>query len=406
MLQYILSKVFTIIVFLIIFTIIVVSHEFGHYLLGRLNGIRVNEFAIGMGPVIFKKKLKSTILKIHLLPIGGACIFDSDDAMFSNSLDATDEDEDDNKNSDNFIEENDSTSFSENIKTTSSKEMEEDDDETKDLPGGKFQNAPLWGRIATVLAGPIFNFITAYIFCLFIVWFCGEDLPVLYDVTDGYPAQEAGLQAGDVITKIENHKVYLWREVSIASMLNYGEAVNVEYERDGVKYSAEITPKYNEENDRYYFGFVGGGEYISCDNLSVFKYTFYEMRYMVFSVFKGLAHLTSENGSMDDLAGPVGIANVIDDTIEVTSTYGTFTVFLNLLNIVVLLSVNLGIMNLLPFPAIDGGRLVFLLFELVTGKRVPPDKEGIVHLIGFILLFALMLVVFFNDISHIVKNFM
>ena len=111
----------------------------------------------------------------------------------------------------------------------------------------------------------------------------------------------------------------------------------------------------------------------------------------------------SGRASLDDLAGPVGVANVIDDTIEETKSYGLFTVILNLVNIIVLLSVNLGVLNLIPFPALDGGRLLILFIEAITHKRIPPEKEGIFHMIGFILLMILMVVVLCNDVMRIFK---
>lgn len=113
--------------------------------------------------------------------------------------------------------------------------------------------------------------------------------------------------------------------------------------------------------------------------------------------------MVSGYASADDVAGPVGIATVIDDTIEETSKEGVFTVFLNMVNIALLLSVNLGVLNLLPVPALDGGRLLFLLFEAITKKKVPPEKEGIVHLIGFVILMILMVLVLYNDIMRLIR---
>lgn len=401
MIQYILSKILTIFVFLIIFTIIVVSHEFGHFLLGRLNGIKVKEFAIGMGPVIFKKKLKSTILKIHLLPIGGACMFDSDEFLFQSDL----KKEIKEINEDDSLTDDEKKEAIEELKEEFAKEIE-DDEETKDLPGGKFQDASIWGRIATALAGPIFNFITGYLFCILIVWHYGQDLPVVYDVNEGMPAYEAGIRAGDTIKSIDNKAVYLWREVSLNSMMSYGDPMKIKYEREGQTYETVIYPEYDEGSGRYYLGLIGGGAYIECNNLSVFKYTYCEIRFMVNAIYKSLAHMSKGNVSVDDFAGPVGIANIVDDTIQEASPYGSFAVVMHVINLIVLLSINLGIMNLLPFPALDGGRLIFLFIELITRKKVPADKEGIIHLIGFALLFIFMIVVFFNDISHIVKSFM
>ena len=349
----------TIVAFILIFTVVVVTHEYGHFIIAKANGIKANEFSIGMGPAIFKKQLKSTRFVIRLLPIGGACIFEGEDGNY---------------------------------------ESAEETDEIKKAKEGSMQNASVWARIATIFAGPFFNIILAYILALVICWFCGQDLPTVYSVSDGMPAQVAGLQSGDKIVKINNERIYLWREVSVISMLSSGKSMDITYERDGEIYETTLTPIYDEEADRYYIGFSGGGDYIECNNLSVFKYGWYEIRYWLKTTVRSLGYMISGRASMDDVSGPVGIATVIDDTIEETSQYGFFTVFLNMLNITVLLSVNLGVLNLLPIPALDGGRLLFLFIEAIRRKPIPQEKEGIIHFVGFVLLMVLMVIVFFNDI--------
>ena len=129
-------------------------------------------------------------------------------------------------------------------------------------------------------------------------------------------------------------------------------------------------------------------------------YAAYEVRYGLVATVKSLQMLVKGQGSKDDVAGPIGMAKIIGDVEEEARPYGFSIVLLNMINIAMLLSINLGVMNLLPIPAIDGGRLIFLLIEAVRGKPVPPDKEGIVHLAGFALLFALMIFVMFNDIMR------
>lgn len=357
------SMFITIISFIIIFTVVVVAHEFGHFLIARQNGIKVNEFAIGMGPVIFKKMIRGTRFVIRLLPIGGACMFEGEDGNYEN----------------------------------------EEDKETPEIAKeGSFNAAPVWGRIATVLAGPIFNILLAYLLSLFLCWFCGSDLPTVKEVTEGYPAETAGMQAGDRIIKMDHQTIHLWREVSVLSYISDGSPVEVTYERDGQQHETLITPIYSAEAGRFYYGFVGSGQYIACDNLSVFKYSWYEVRYWLLSTVQSLGYMIQGRASAEDIAGPVGVATVIGDTVEQTVDEGAFTVFLNMVNIAVLLSVNLGVLNLLPIPALDGGRLVFLLIEAVRGKRVPPEKEGLVHMVGFVLLMLLMVFVLYNDIMRII----
>ncbi len=360
------SMFITIISFIIIFTVVVVAHEFGHFLIARQNGIRVNEFAIGMGPVIFKKMIRGTRFVIRLLPIGGACMFEGEDGKYED-------------------EEND-----------------EEEDTPEIAKEGSFNAAPVWGRIATVLAGPIFNIILAYMLSLFVCWFCGSDIPTLRDVTEGYPAEAAGMQAGDRIIKIDHQRIHLWREISVLSYISDGSPIEVTYERDGQQYETLITPVYSSEAGRYYYGFVGSGQFIACNNLSVFKYSWYEVRYWLLSTVQSLGYMIQGRASAEDIAGPVGVATVIGDTVEQTVDEGALTVILNMVNIAVLLSVNLGVLNLLPIPALDGGRLVFLLVEAVRGKRVPPEKEGLVHMIGFVLLMVLMVFVLYNDIMRII----
>lgn len=362
------SMFITIISFIIIFTVVVVAHEFGHFLIARQNGIRVNEFAIGMGPVIFKKMIRGTRFVIRLLPIGGACMFEGEDGKY----------EDDRY------------------------ESGEEKETPEIAKEGSFNAAPVWGRIATVLAGPIFNILLAYLLSLILCWFYGSDLPTVREINEGYPAEAAGLQAGDRIVKMGHQKIHLWREISVLSYISDGSPVEVTYERDGQQYETLITPIYSAEAGRFYFGFVGSGEFIECDNLSVFKYSWYEVRYWLLSTVQSLGYMIQGRASAEDIAGPVGVATVIGDTVEQTMDEGAFNVILNLINIAVLLSVNLGVLNLLPVPALDGGRLVFLLIEAVRGKRVPPEKEGLVHMIGFVLLMMLMVFVLYNDIMRII----
>ena len=389
------SPVLTIISFLIIFTVVVVSHEFGHFLIARINGIRVLEFSIGMGPVLFRKKGKNTDLTIRLLPFGGACMYDG---MFdSGEEDGADGDTDTESGSSEageFVEE-------EKVSVSSEKDSGEIKDGKKESAyrDGEFNAAPVWGRIAAIFAGPLFNVILAYILGLFIVWFCGADLPIVADVSEGMPAMEAGIEAGDEIISINGHRTHLWREIMVRSYMSTGGKMNIVYERNGERKTAELTPKWSDEDKRYYIGFSGGGDYIACNNFRVFQYSWYEVRYWLDATVQGLKYMVTGHASVDDLSGPVGIANVIDDTIEDTRKDGVFIVILNMVNIALLLSVNLGVMNLLPLPALDGGRLLFLFFEAVSGKRVSPEKEGLVHLVGFILLMILMVVVLYNDIT-------
>ena len=363
----------TIILFLIIMGVVVISHEFGHYIIARKNGIRVVEFAVGMGPTLFSYEKGGTKYSLKLLPIGGACMFDGEDGVMAEA----------DKRNGGVIP------------------------ERGGIPGPEgvsFPEAGVWARIATVFAGPFFNFILAFIMAVILSAFSGVDLPVVGEVLKDSAAQEAGLLKGDVITKIGREPIHFYREVTLISSLNKGQAMEIHYERNGEKKVTTLHPKYDENDGRYYMGIVNGGAYMECNPLQVFQYGFYEVEYWVKITYKSLGMLLHGQATKDDVAGPVGIAQIVGDSYEqAEENYGTPYAILVMFEIVVLLSVNLGIMNLLPIPALDGGRLVFMLVEVVRGKPVPPEKEGMVHFAGLVVLMVLMVFIMFNDIMRLVR---
>lgn len=278
----------------------------------------------------------------------------------------------------------------------------EDGLERKDEEAGEgaFPNASVWARISTVAAGPIFNFILAYIVALVMVNLIVVQEPVISEVTKGSAAMEAGLHPGDRIISLNGGRVYLYQELSTFNQLNKGEEVEVVYERDGQRQNTILTPKFDETYGRYMFG-IANTQWVELKGLDGLKYAWYEVRAGVISTYQSLGMLLKGKVSRKDVAGPVGIAvNVVGKTYEQTKESG-WDLLVNMMNIVMLLSVNLGILNLLPIPALDGGRLVFLLIEVIRGKPIPPEKEGIVHFIGLMFFMILMVFIFFNDLSNI-----
>ena len=346
----------TIVLFIIVFGVIVIAHELGHFLLAKANGITVVEFSIGMGPKLLHFDRGGTEYSLRLLPIGGACMFEGENGL---------------------------------------------EEEGGALSEGAFPKAKVWARISTVFAGPFFNFLLAYAFAVLVVAYAGSDRPVIQDVIDGYPAQEAGMQSGDVVIRMNGERIYLGREISLYTLVSPGETVTVEYLRDGQKRTAVLTPRYDEAEGRYLLGFQGYAEYVDCRNAGAFKYAYYEVRYGLKMTVKSLGMLLTGKAGVDDMAGPVGMAQIIGEVQQEAVPYGPLVVAVSMVNLAMLLSVNLGVINLLPLPALDGGRLVFLLVEAVRGKPVPPEKEGMVHFAGFVLLMVLMVVVMFNDISRL-----
>ena len=348
--------IISILVFILIFGILVISHEFGHFIVGRINGIRVKEFTIGFGPKLFSFTKGETLYAFRLLPFGGACIFDGMEGM----------------------------------------------DDEEELDEHSLPNAPAGKRAATLAAGPFANFIVAFVCSLIVVGFCGSDRPVVQMIMEDSAAEECGMQAGDVIRKINGERIHLYREVSMISVMNTdGDTMTIEYERDGNRFIATLTPKYSEKDGRYYIGFRGSGEYIECNPLQIFQYSIYEVQYWARYTFKSIGMLFTGKVGMDALSGPVGMAEVVDETIDASKPYGISSVIFTMMDLLTLLSVNIGIINLLPIPALDGGRLVFALIELVTGKKIPPQKEGLVHLAGIVFFILLMIVIMYHDIVNL-----
>lgn len=340
----------SIILALLIFSAIVIVHELGHFLLAKYNGITVTEFSVGMGPRIFSHEWGGTRYSLKILPFGGSCLMVG--------------------------------------------EEEESDEE------GSFGSKSVWARIAVVAAGPIFNFLLAFVLSLLLVGSLGYDDTVV-NVTPGFPAAEAGMQDGDEIIKLNGSRVYLYREVSLYNNLHQGESTEVVYRHDGEDHTIYLEPIMDEESGFYRLGFVKMGGRTKGNVVDLIKYSYAELRYYVKATVQSLGLMFRGQVGLDDVSGPVGIVDAIGDTYEANRSDGWYYVMLSMMMMSVLLSVNLGVMNLLPIPALDGGRLVFLIIEAIRGKAIPQEKESTVHYIGFLLLMALMVLIFFNDLKNI-----
>ena len=327
-----------IILAILLFSFIIFFHELGHFLLAKKNGIDVDEFAIGMGPAIYSKEYKGTKYAVRILPIGGFCAMG-------------------------------------------------EDEETNDSPNN-FNNKSVWARISVISAGPVFNFILAFIFAVIITAMVGYDKPVIGAVESGYPAAEAGLKKGDEIVQMGNKKIHIFREVSFYNQFHSNEDVAVTVLRNGKEKTVTLTPKMDKELGYKRLG-IGSSGYSKANLLTAFQYGGYEVKFWICTTVDSLKMLVTGQIGVNELSGPVGIVSTVDTTYKESRSYGVF------------LSANLGVMNLLPLPALDGGRLVFLFVEAIRGKRVPPEKEGYVHLAGIILLMLLMVFVMFNDINRI-----
>ena len=340
-----------IIIAILLFSFIIIFHELGHFLLAKANGIRVDEFSLGLGPTLIGKQIGGTFFCIKLLPFGGACMMGEDDA-----------------------------------------------DDTSE---GSFNSKSVWARISVIAAGPVFNLILAWIFCVILIGATGYQSTEITSVLDGYSAQEEGLQPGDVIKEINGRNVHLWDDVRLYTLTHPNDTpYEVVYERDGEEYTAMIEPRQLEGDGSPLLG-------VTSENLErpgVFgsmQYGMYKLKYWINYTVDSLRMLVTGQVGIKDMSGPVGIVNVVDDVYQSAAPAGVLAIILNLMNFGTFLSANLGVVNLLPIPALDGGRLVFLIIEAVRRKRVPPEKEGMVHFAGFALLMVLMVVVMYNDIMKL-----
>ena len=346
------DKNLNIVIALIIFGIIVLIHEFGHFLFAKLSGVKVVEFSVGMGPRIFSVKGKETRYSLKLLPLGGSC------AMYG-------------------------------------------EDEDEDAPGS-FNSAPLLGRIATIAAGPVFNFILAFLVAIFIVANVGVDKPVISGFVSGLPAESSGLMVGDEIEKINGRNIDFYRSVSTYLFMNQGKDITLTVKRNNEKQTITVTPMYNEEYSQYMIGIKSSGYEKLKNPFSVLKYSALEVKYTISMTVDSLIYLLRGRARASEISGPVGIVNMIGTTVNESKPYGIFVVLLSLSQMVLLLSANLGVMNLLPLPALDGGRLIFLFLEAIFRRPLNRKVEGYIHFAGFALLMLLMVFVMFNDIRKII----
>lgn len=339
----------SIILALLIFSLIVIVHELGHFLLAKHNKITVIEFSVGMGPRLLSHVWGETRYSLKLLPLGGSCMMAGED--------------------------------------------EESDEE------GAFGTKSVWARIAVVAAGPLFNFLLAFVLSVIIVSNIGYDDTVI-DVTPGFPAAEAGMQDGDKIVRMGGSRTYVYREISLYNGIYQGRPAEVTFQRDGEEHTVLLTPV-ADESGYYRYGFEKINVRTKGNVIQTLGYSAAELRYWLKATLESLLMLVRGRVGLDDMSGPVGIVNAIGDTYKESRTDGWYYVTMNMIVMSILLSVNLGVMNLLPIPALDGGRLLFLFVEAIRGKAVPQDKESMVHFLGFVVLMGLMVVVLFNDLKHV-----
>lgn len=372
----------------VVLSVIVLFHELGHFLLAKINGVAVIEFSLGFGPRLLSivSRRSGTRYSIKCIPFGGSC------AMLGEEGEPEDEEDVESRAGE---------------ESQRSREARERGDQIPVKGDSFFEKSP-FARIAIIAAGPIFNFIMAFTFALVIISWAGYDSPRITGVMEGYPAEAAGLEAGDVITKVGNRKVGLARDIIYYMMQYDGREVPIKYKRYVEEtgawqaYSTVIMPKYSEEKQTYYIGIQWSAGRTPAEGVGeLLKYGVYEVRTQILSVLDSLHLLITGKVGTESMAGPVRIVSIISDTVEENRQYGMVTVVMNLLNLAVMFSANLGVMNLLPFPALDGGRLVFLFWELLTRRPVNERIESAVNMTGMALLMTFMVFVIFNDLRYL-----
>ena len=339
----------TILFAIVMFSIIIFVHEFGHFITARMFGVAVHEFAIGMGPKIFSRQKGETTYSLRLIPIGGFC------------------------------------------------SMEGEDSEKTDDPGS-INSKPWYQRLVILSAGSIMNLILGFVITVIFIGVIYAPTGIPTTVVDGVLEQSSlygELQPGDRIVALNGERINIRRDLDDLMFENGKNKATLTVKRDGKKIDFEFTPidaKRTDGRDAYLVGFTAKVQPATL--FGVLREGYFNTVYNGKLVFKSLGMLTSGQAKVSDVSGPVGVVGVMNDQAQSGG-------ILALLFLASFISVNIGIMNLLPLPALDGGRIFFVLVEAVRRKPIPPEKEGVVHFIGIVLLLGFMLFVTWNDIAKL-----
>lgn len=377
---------------ILIFGLIIVIHELGHFLFARRAGILVEEFAVGMGPQIAKIKRGETVWSIRAIPFGGFCkMLGEDDAggglsdQGSGPKNQTDR-------------QSDSQTGEMNQQTNEPSNQPE-----IDLAGRSYTDKTIGQRFLVIFGGPFFNFLLAFVFALIYLFIVGGVSRTIDQVPEEYPAYEAGIRSGDVLVGYNGKRIISASELRLYLNQERPDSAVIEVKRptdNGMeKLTFDIVPDVGED------GLMRIGinfKTLDMRNpLQLIGSAAVEVIYWIRIVLYSLTMLLTGGISGGDVAGPVGLVGVISDGYSESVQYGFTTVLATMSFYIILISANLGVMNLLPIPALDGGRLMFIAYEAIFRKPVDPEVEGRIHFVGFILLMGLMILVLFNDIARV-----
>lgn len=353
----------SIIIAIIVFSLLIMFHEFGHFAAAKLADVEVQEFSIGMGPALVSKKLGETKYSIRAIPMGGYCA------------------------------------------------LLDDDEEGQSGRAMNDKSVPV--RMGIIAAGPIMNFLISFAFVFILLGYSGYIDPVIDSLMPGYSAESAGLLPGDRILSLDGQHVNVYDDLSLILETYDGEgSIPILVSRDGQRLRFEITPMKEEGTGRFLVGFhpeIKLGFYSppveGYDRAGIFETIVtsgHTMVYHVSSTVKGVFRILTFRASADEVAGPIGIVSIIGEGYEEGMKFSPFLAFANILYLMALLSDNLGVVNLLPIPGLDGGRLFILLIEGIRKKPIPPEKENVIHMIGLCLVLLLMVFTLSNDIMKLI----
>ena len=429
--------IFSIIIAILGLGFLVFFHELGHFLAAKLCHVGVLEFSIGMGPRILSRVIGNTRYSLKLLPLGGSCAMLGEDSAGSGDF-STPHGSPEKASVDDFssAKQDSRDSFSTSVFPASEDRngfrplatcpASSTDADTEvhwiDYEGVRFRSdeiakysfneksAPQ--RFFICIAGVLNNFILATILAFVLVGFCGYDRLYVMDTTPDTPVAEAGFERGDFLQSIgydgkSQSAVPGYRDLFIWLYVNstdFDENTKLEAVvlRDGEKKTLHFQPYYDTTQQKYKLGIsFYGGRFLPSGPREFVEDAFYEVRYNTTVVLQSLRLLVHGRVQRQEVMGPVGAVTVMGSTVEQSSQYGALNAFLVLLELLVMLSANLGVMNLLPVPALDGGRLLFILLEMISRRRLDPQLEEKINQIGMILLLLLMAAVMSNDILNL-----
>ena len=363
------SFIVTFIAAVFVFSAVIAIHEFGHFMVAKLCGVQVNEFSIGMGPVLCRRVRKGTQYSIRALPVGGFVALEGEESPESKQAE-------------------------ENLSVVSDGEVS---------PAGiPLNEAPVWQRALIMLAGAGMNFVLGFVVMAILITAQNEPITskVLYQVEENALCGQTGLQAGDKILAVNGRRCFVANDILYELMRTEGYTADFTVLRDGKKVELPGVQFDTWQDDKgethMSLGFTVYG--IKKTPLNVLKEAGNSVLYYGRIIFASLSDLLRGRESINDLSGPVGIVTAIGQA----ASYG----WQDLLELLVLITVNLGIFNLLPFPALDGGKVVFLLIEGVTGHAVPEKIQSGLTVAAFALLFGLMIFATYNDILRLITGAM